>query len=114
MELSETMGMAYRLVRPQLTVMDVIKIRSSDGIRLTTSPFGITPEEYATNPPIYVGASVAWKNHPEKMPESVRAGLNRAIALSKACAGITGTVIHNGRLYPKKCIEQMKRARKGI
>lgn len=104
------MGMAYRLVRPQLTVDDIIKIRSRDDLRLTTSPFGISPEQYANNPPIYVGAAVPWKHNPAAMPAEVRAGLQKAIAMSKACAGITGTGIHNGKLYPRKCIEQMKRA----
>jgi len=106
------MGMAYRLVRPQLTVDDIIKIRSRSDMRLTTSPFGISPEQYANNPPIYVGAAVAWKHNPAAMPAAVRAGLQKAIAMSKACAGIMGTGIHNGKLYPRKCIEQMKRAHK--
>jgi len=106
------LGKAYRLVRPQLTVDDIINIRSRDDLRLTTSPFGITPAEYANNPPIYISAAVAWKHNPKAMPPAVRAGLNKAIAMSKACAGIKGTGIHNGKLYPRKCIEQMKRAHK--
>jgi hypothetical protein len=106
------MGLAYRLVRPQLTVEDIIRIRSSDGMRLTTSPFGISPEQYATNPPIYVGAAVAWKHHPERMPPAVRSGLTAAIAISKACAGVKGTIIYNGKLYPAKCIAQKKKAGK--
>jgi len=106
------MGKAYRLVMPQLTVMDIIRIRGDDSIRLTTSPFGITPEQYADNPPIYVGAAVAWKHHPERMPPAVKAGLQNAIKISKACAGIRGTGIHNGKVYPAKCIAQMKQARK--
>lgn len=106
------MGKAYRLLQPRLTVEDVVRIRHKDGIRLTTSPFGLTPEEYASNPPIYVGASVAWKNHPEKMPSGVKSGLAKAIKISKACAGVTGTVIWHGKVYPKKCIEQKKEAGK--
>ena len=108
------MGVAYRLVRPQLTVWDVMDIRSRDGIRLTTSPFGVTPAQYATNPPIYVGASVAWKNHPEAMPPAVRAGLANAIRISKAAAGTMGTRLWNGKLYPAKCIKQKELAHKAL
>ena len=97
---------------PQLTVMDIISIRGNEKLRLTTSPFGITPEQYEKSPPIYIGAAVAWKHHPENMPPAVKAGLERAIKISKACAGILGTVIYNGKVYPKKCIEQKKQARK--
>jgi len=106
------MGKAYRLVMREVTLEDVVRIRASDGMRLTTSPFGVTPEQYEKNPPIYVGASVAWKHHPDRMPPAVRAGLEKAIKISKSCAGILGTVIWNGKLYPKKCIEQKKQARK--
>jgi hypothetical protein len=106
------MGKAYRLVMHELTLRDIMDIRADEKYRLTTSPFGVTPEQYERNPPIYVGAAVAWKMHPERMPPAVKAGLERAIKISKACAGILGTVIWNGKLYPKKCIEQKKQARK--
>lgn len=106
------MGKAYRLVMPKLTLEDIMRVRGDDKIRLTTSPFGITPEQYENNPPIYVGAAVSWKHHPERMPPAVRAGLEKAIKISKACAGVMGTVIYNGKVYPKKCIEQKKQARK--
>lgn len=102
------MGKAYRLVRPQLTVDDIIAIRSRDDLRLTTSPFGITPVEYEKNPPIYVGAAVPWKHNPDAMPAAVKAGLANAIRISKKYAGVRGTVLWNGKLYPKKCIEQKK------
>jgi hypothetical protein len=108
------MGVAYRLVRPQLTVYDVISIRGNSKLRLTTSPFGVTPEQYATNPPLYVGKAVDWKgvkgiDEVEKKNAGVAAGLRRAIAISKKYAGVKGTVLFNGKLYPKKCIEQKKR-----
>jgi len=106
------MGQAYRLVRPQLTVMDVIAIRGNNKLRLTTSPFGISPDEYARNPPVYVGSAVPWKGMAwteiqSKFPK-VAAGLSRAIAISKKYAGVMGTTLWNGKLYPKKCIEQKK------
>ena len=107
------MGVAYRLVRPQLTVHDIISIRGNSKLRLTTSPFGITPEQYAVNPPIYVGAAVPWKgvrgiDRVREINSDVADGLSRAIAISKKYAGTRGTVLFNGKLYPKKCIEQKK------
>ena len=118
------MGKAYRLVRPQLTVRDVMAIRADPTMRLTTSPFGLTPEEYASNPPIYLSGAVAWKGTKgpkgagmtkeflAKAPAAVVAGLRKAIKISKACAGIKGTVIFNGKVYPRKCIAQKKEAGK--
>lgn len=114
------MGKAYRLVMPQLTVYDIISIRGNNKVRLTTSPFGITPEQYVTNPPIYVGGAVAWKGvkgakfwdvadkYVGEKGVGLGNGLKKAIKISKACAGIAGTVLFNGKLYPKKCIEQKK------
>lgn len=116
------MGQAYRLVRPQLTVDDIIRIRSRNDLRLTTSPFGITPEQYALNPPIYVGRAVGWKgakgmeDFEKKVFAStdasnaakIVAGLKEAIRISKKYAGVKGTVLYNGKLYPRKCIEQKK------
>jgi len=107
------MGKAYRLVMPQLTVMDVLRIRGDNSMRLTTSPFGVTPEQYEKNPPIYIGAAVAWKGKTYKdLPAAVKAGLDKAIKISKACAGIRGTRIWNGKVYPAKCIAQKKEAGK--
>jgi len=107
------MGQAYRLVRPQLTVMDVLAIKGNSKLRLTTSPFGITPEQYENNPPVYVGSAVAWKgirglDKLRQMNSRVADGLQHAIAISKKYAGVKGTVLYNGKLYPKKCIEQKK------
>ena len=117
------MGVAYRLVRPQLTVQDVIAIKNNPRLRLTTSPFGVTPEEYATNPPLYVGSAVLWKGG-KGMKEfeknamagcttvtkgaALIAGLKEAIRISKKYKGVKGTVLYNGKLYPRKCIEQKK------
>lgn len=113
------MGKAYRLVRPQLTLMDIISIKGNSALRLTTSPFGLTPEEYALNPPVYVGAAAPWKGMKGPkgggVPDEIRknfpkvaAGLANAIKISKKYAGTMGTVLWNGKLYPRKCIEQKK------
>jgi hypothetical protein len=106
------MGKAMRMQMPQLTLADIIAIRGNSSLSLTTSPFGVTPEQYEKAPPIYVKSAVAWKGKPDAMPASVRAGLQRAIAISKQAAGVKGTTIYNGKVYPKKCIEQKKLARK--
>jgi hypothetical protein len=108
------MGKAYAMVRHELTLDDIIAIRSRSDVRLTTSPFGITPGQYERNPPIYVAqcGRMTWKKHPENMPPAVRAGLAKAQKISKACAGIKGTVLYNGKLYPAKCIAQKKAAGK--
>lgn len=108
------MGQAYRLVRPHLTVMDVLAIKGNSKLRLTTSPFGITPEQYEHDPPVYIGSAVAWKgvrgmDKLRAINSAVADGLQRAIAISKKYAGVKGTVLFNGKLYPKKCIEQKKR-----
>ena len=115
------MGVAYRLVRPQVTLEDIIRIKADSKHRLTTSPFGVTPEQYARNPPLYVGSAVAWKGG-KGMKEfeenamagcstvakgaALVAGLKKAISISKKYAGVKGTVIYNGKLYPRKCIAQ--------
>lgn len=125
------MGLAYRQVMQEITIDNVMSIRENPLKRLTTSPFGVTPEQYEKNPPRYIGNSVAWKglktgsidsfaralasgvglhgNIPSvDARERLVAGLRRAIAISKKYAGIKGTVLWNGKLYPKKCIEQKK------
>jgi len=113
------MGKAYRLIRPQLTVEDIMKIRFNPRYRLTTSPFGLTPEEYERNPPVYLGRAVSWKGvkgieEVEKKNPRVAAGLRKAIKISKAFAGTYGTTIYNGRVYPKKAIEQKRWKEMGI
>lgn len=114
---------ALRYHKAPITIEEVIRIKKLTDVRLTTSPFGVTEEEYLHDPPIYVGKSVNWKGHkglglegfaksligigyPIANMEKLAAGLRKAIAISKKCAGIKGVVVWNGRLYPKKCIEQ--------
>ena len=122
------MGRAYRLVKPIVTFENYVRgiqsIRNSKGIRLTTSPLGITPEQYASDPPIYVGKSVPWKiaGRGAKgggVPASLRAinpavaaGLERAIKMSKEYAGTYGTQIVNGKLYTNKNVKQWEAGKK--
>jgi len=115
------MGQAYRLIAPELTVADVIKIRGDPNMRLTTSPFGVTPEQYATHPPIYVGKAVGWKGavgmdevykkalqYGKDAADKLITGLKKARDISKAYAGVKGTTLYQGKLYPAKCIAQKR------
>lgn len=122
------MGKAYRLVQPKLTAADVVRIRGDNSLSLTTSPFGVTPEQYLNNPPIYIKRAVAWKGYKglgiegfsraiknligDTQAKNMIEGLKKCIKLSKECAGIKGTELWNGKLYPRKCIEQKRRAGK--
>lgn len=115
------MGQAYRLIAPELTVSDVIKIRDDPNMRLTTSPFGVTPEQYASRPPIYVGKAVGWKGakgfdetyrqalqYGKASADALITGLKKAMGISKAYAGVMGTTLYKGKLYPAKCIAQKR------
>ena len=123
------MGKAYRLVQPTLTLADVVAVRSNNQLSLTTSPFGVTPEKYENSPPIYVKKAVAWKGYKglglegfrrqikNLIPDDIKAralgdGLAKAVEISKSCRGIKGTELYNGKLYPRKCIEQKRKAGK--
>ena len=125
------MGKAYRLVQPKLTLQNIIDTRTNRKVSLTTSPFGVTPQQYEENPPIYVKKAVDWKGYKglgisgferavlnEGLTSSditgrnLVEGLKKAIAISKSCEGIRGTELWNGKLYPRKCIEQKRKAGK--
>lgn len=125
------MGLAYRVTAEMIKPIDILEVRQDSLKRLTTSPFGITPAQYETNPPKYLGMSAPWKgikggkgNGAEgfgrallvkgalhgaissENREKLVAGLRRAIEISKKNAGVFGTTIYNGKLYPAKCIKQ--------
>ena len=129
------MGKAYQMLRSDLTKdISIASVKEDALHRLTTSPFGVTPEQYLNNPPIYYGKSAPWKGmkglgidgfakalasgnglHGSismDNRERLVAGLKKAIGISKSCAGITGTELYNGKLYPSKCIAQMRKAGK--
>ena len=129
------MGKAYQIPKSVAYAgIDILSVREDPLHRLTTSPFGITPEQYEKDPPLYYGRSAPWKgikglkidgfakalisgkglHGPISMAnrEKLIAGLKKAIAISKKCAGIYGTELYNGKLYPSKCIAQMRKAGK--
>lgn len=115
------MGKAYRLIQAELTLEDIIRIKADPNSRLTTSPFGVTPEQYEKTPPIYPGRAVGWKGavgmddmyrkalrYGKGSADALVTGLKKAIKISKAYAGVTGTVLYEGKLYPAKCIAQKR------
>lgn len=129
------MGKAYQIPKSVAYAgLNILKVREDPDHRLTTSPFGITPEQYETDPPLYYGKSAPWKGKKGLgidgfgkvliagegrlgsmtmvARENLLAGLKAAIKISKKCAGITGTELFNGKLYPSKCIAQMREAGK--
>ena len=129
------MGKAYQIPKSVAYAgIDILSVREDNMHRLTTSPFGITPDQYEKDPPLYYGRSAPWKGikglgidgfakalikgtglhgHISMANrERLVAGLRRAIAISKKCAGVTGTELFNGKLYPSKCIAQMREAGK--
>jgi len=123
------LGKAYYAVPTVLTPEEIIRIRKNPDIRLTTSPFGLTPEEYLdpAKRPIYIGAAVGWKGIKglgfegfkkeveklipryglEDMTRLVK-GLKKAITISKHFEGVRGVALYKGRYYPKKAIEQKR------
>ena len=121
------MGKAYRLIQPKLQLQDIIDIRNNHSMRLTTSPFGVTPKQYEENPPIYVGAAVSWKGavgiddtyrkalaYGKGSADALITGLKKAIKISKHYAGVMGTVLYEGKLYPAKCIAQKRWKEDGV
>lgn len=120
------MGSAYQLVRPQLTYQNIIAIRDNPAIRLTTSPLGYPVDLYLTNPPIFIGKAVRWKDKSFRNSgkgtgvsaklraeyPKVAAGLDKAISMSKEFAGKYGTQVVNGKLYTVKNVLQWEKGKK--
>jgi len=115
------LGKAYRLIQAELTLEEVIRIKADPNMRLTTSPFGVTPAQYEKAPPIYPGRAVSWKGavgiddtyrkalaYGKGSADALISGLKKAIKISKAYAGVMGTVLYEGKLYPAKCIAQKR------
>ena len=90
------MGKAYRLIQAELTLQDVIDIRENPNMRLTTSPFGVTPAQYEKSPPIYPGKAVAWKG---------AAGIDDMYRIFGEKPSYYN---QEGKLYPAKCIAQKR------
>lgn len=99
-----------KLAADEVSMIEIAMVANTPGIRTAISPFS----SKAGRSTRYVGAAVAWKKRPEAMPDAVKAGLNKAIGISKGCAGIKGVATNplTGGLVPAKVICQLKKAGK--
>ena len=100
---------AYAIKKPAVVIglEDLMKAKTSNSMRLTASPFGGEDN-------IFVGRAVSWKGKTgaafeASAPQGVVQGLQKAIAISKGCAGIKGVVTISGRKLPKKVVCQMQK-----
>jgi hypothetical protein len=111
---------AYAIKKPAFVfgVEDMMLVKDSPSMRLTASPFTQDAENV-----VFLGHAAPWKGKHgaafwdiadsyKGKKGSVGNGLKAAIAISKACANITGTARVGGRLLPKKVICQMEKASK--
>jgi len=114
-------GGARGVVPKPIDIDEIFKKRYDPKKRLTTSPFGLTPEQLEKGVKVlYVGKAVPWKGlHGAKFTEEARKhigkkgvglleGLRQAVAISKAYAGVKGVGIdpETGTYMPMKAIKQ--------
>ncbi|GAI18841.1 unnamed protein product [marine sediment metagenome] len=98
------------LAPEEVTLLDVAEIAADPDHRTARTPFGALPGRIQR----YVGRSVSWKRHKERMPSAVRAGLDKAIKISQGCRGTLGVGVNplTGEVVPAKVICQLKAAGK--
>jgi hypothetical protein len=105
---------AYAIKKPAFVfgVEDLMAVRDNPNMRLTATPFVHNYEDT-----VFLGHAAPWKG--AKGIEAVRsvnpgvaAGLERAISISKSCAGEKGVVRVGDRYLPKKVICQIEKAGK--
>lgn len=98
------------LAPEEVTLIDVAEVAADPEHRTARTPFGALPGRMQR----YVGRSVSWKRHAERMPSRVRAGLDKAIGISRGCKGVLGVGVNpiTGETVPAKVICQMKAAGK--
>ncbi|MBA7681055.1 hypothetical protein ES703_89383 [subsurface metagenome] len=95
-----------KLLPEEVSLVDVAEIAEDAAHRTATTPFGAPPGKGQR----YVGRSVSWKFNPAAMPAAVKAGLSKAIAISKKCAGVTGIGVNpiTHETVPAKVICQLR------
>jgi len=98
------------LAPAEVTLIDVAEVAADPAHRTALTPFGGLPGK----PQRYVGRAVMWKRNAAAMPSKVRAGLDRAIGISRGCKGVLGVGINplTGEVVPAKVICQLKAAGK--
>lgn len=94
----------------EVTLIDVAEVAADPEHRTARTPFGALPGRMQR----YVGRSVSWKRHAERMPKAVREGLDKAIKISQGCRGEKGVGVNpiTGETVPAKVICQLKAAGK--
>jgi len=105
---------AYAIKSPRFVfgIEDLAYVKDNPSLRLTATPFVHDYEDK-----VFLGHAAPWKG--AKGIEAVReinpgvaGGLEKAIKISKECAGTTGVVRVGDRYLPKKVICQIERAGK--
>ena len=101
---------AYKIGSAKFTLGldDLMKARTDPEMRLTATPF----VNDASNT-VFLGKAVPWKGKrgsafENSAPEGVIRGLAKAISISKACQGVTGTVSIGDHRIPAKAACQMQ------
>jgi hypothetical protein len=99
-----------KLAPEEVSLIDVAEVAADPAHRTATTPFGALPGRVVR----YVGRSVPWKRHRDRMPNAVVDGLNKAIAISAKCKGVKGVGVNplNGQVVPQKVICQLRAAGK--
>jgi len=103
---------AYAIKKPAFVfgIEDLAFVKDNRNLRLTATPFVHGYEDK-----VFLGHAAPWKG--AKGVEGVRAikpevaeGLEKAISISKSCAGVKGVVRVGDRYLPKKVICQIEKA----
>jgi hypothetical protein len=99
-----------KLQPAEVSLIDVAEIAADPAHRTATSPFGALPGRAVR----YVGRAVTWKRNFDAAPKQVHDGLDKAIKISKGCAGTKGIGVNplNGEVVPNKVLCQLKAAGK--
>ncbi|GAI88839.1 unnamed protein product [marine sediment metagenome] len=99
-----------KLLAEEVSLIDVAEIAGDAAHRTATTPFGAPPGKGVR----YVGRSVPWKFNFAAAPAAVRAGLDKAIGISRGCAGVRGIAINpiTHETVPAKVICQLRAAGK--
>jgi hypothetical protein len=105
---------AYAIKRPAFVfgIEDLMMVKGSPSMRLTATPF---VHDYENK--VFLGGAVGWKGvrgieKVKAINPAVGEGLERAIGISKECAGEKGSVRIGDRYLPKKDICEINHGKK--
>lgn len=90
-----------------VTIEEFLRIKQNPNLRITSTPFGTPPGEDK----IVASTAVYWKGKSIKeLPDAVKKGLEKAIEISKGCAGVKGVRVYKGVQMPAKAVCQIEKA----